>query len=270
MRTALRRETAPRAEAGPRHGPGTYITDRPGPGVPRNPLLVADWDRTLMVHYEIDPAVLRPFVPFPLDLHGGKAYVTLVAFTLRDMRPHRGGRLAAWLMRPLATHGFLNVRTYVRVGALTGIYFITEYLDNVLSLRLGPVTFGLPYRHAHLRYEHAWETGTLRGLATDRATGTGLAYTARMEDGAHFKPAAPGTLTHWLMERYTAFTARKHVRRYFHVWHAPWPAAPVAVTIHDDSLLRAHLPWFVHARYLGANFSPGVFDVGMGRPNRVD
>src|SRR4051812_8374514 len=74
------------------------------------PLLTADWDRTLMVHYEVDPAALRPFVPFPLDLHEGRAYVTLVAFTLRDMKPTRGGRLGAWLFRPIATHGFLNVR----------------------------------------------------------------------------------------------------------------------------------------------------------------
>jgi uncharacterized protein YqjF (DUF2071 family) len=269
MKTTLRRETALPVEARHPRGPGNYITDRPGPGMPRDPLLVADWDRALMLHYEIDPAVLRPFVPFPLDLHEGKAYVTLVAFTMRGMRPHRGGRLAAWLMRPIATHGFLNVRTYVRVGTMTGIYFITEYLDNLLSLALGPATFGLPYRPARIHYEHAWETGTVRGLVGDRATGTTLAYEARIEMAKGFAPARAGTLTAWLMERYTAFTARGAVRRFFHVWHAPWPEMAAAVTIHDDTLLRARLPWFAHARYVGANFSPGVFGVGMGRPHRL-
>jgi uncharacterized protein YqjF (DUF2071 family) len=269
MKTTLRREAA--ARIAPRHpgGPGNYITDRPGPGVPRDPLLVADWDRTLMLHYEIDPAILRPFIPFPLDLRDGRAFVTLVAFTLRDMRPHRGGRLAAWLMRPIATHGFLNVRTYVRVGTMTGIFFITEYLDNLLSLKLGPVTFGLPYRHARIDYEHAWETGRIRGRVGDRTTGTAFTYEALLDTGKHFAPARPGTLTAWLMERYTAFTARGAMRRFFHVWHAPWPEIEATVTLRDDSLLRAHLPWFVHARYVGANFSPGVFGVGMGRPHRL-
>ncbi len=248
---------------------GTYITDRRAPVAPREPLLVADWDRVLMLHYEIDPNVLRPLVPFPLDLRGGKAYVTLVAFTLRGLRPHRGGRLAAWLLRPIATHGFLNIRTYVRVGTMTGIYFITEYLDNRLSLRLGPPTFGLPYRHARIHYEHDGETGTLRGLVGDHATGVALAYEARLGAALRFGPAPAGSLTAWLMERYVAFTARGKKHRFFHVWHAPWPAAPVAVVIHDDSLLRAHLPWFVHARRAGAHFSPGVFDVGMGRPHRL-
>ena len=263
------RETERRVE--PRHpgGIGNYVTDRRVPPWPRKPLLVADWDRTLMLHYEIDPAILRPFVPFPLDLHAGKAYVTLVAFTMRAMRPYHGGRLAAWLMRPIATHGFLNVRTYVRVGTMTGIHFITEYLDNLLSLRLGPVTFGLPYRPARINYAHAWETGALHGLVCDDATGTALAYATRVEPEPRFVPAPAGTLTAWLMERYTAFTAHRGTRRFFHVWHEPWPEKTVTVKIHDDSLLRAHLPWFGHARYIGANFSPGVRAVGMGRPHRL-
>jgi uncharacterized protein YqjF (DUF2071 family) len=172
-------------------------------------------------------------------------------------------------MRPIATHGFLNVRTYVRVGNLTGIHFITEYLNNILSLKLGPPTFGLPYRHARISYEHTWETGTLRGLVADRTTGAALTYEAHLPPETPFIPARAGTLTHWLMERYTAFTARGRIHRFFHVWHEPWPETEVTATIHDDSLLRAHLPWFAHARYIGANFSPGVFDVGMGRPHRV-
>ncbi len=270
MKTFLPHATNRREEVRRPGGPGNYITDRRRPVTPWDPLLVADWDRTLMLHYEIDPAILRPYVPFPLDLRGGKAYVSLVAFTLRDMRPYRGGKLAAWLMRPIATHGFLNVRTYVRVGNMTGIHFITEYMDNILSLKLGPVTFGLPYRHADLRYEHAWETGTARGRIADRNTGAALAYEARLPHEPHFAAARAGTLTHWLMERYTAFTARGPIRRFFHVWHEPWPELPVEVTIHDDHLLREHLPWFAHARYVGANFSPGVFEVGMGRPHRVE
>ena len=56
-------------------------------------------------------------VPFPLDLHEGRAFVSLVAFTMRDLAPRRGGRWTSWLLRPIATHEFLNVRTYVRSHA---------------------------------------------------------------------------------------------------------------------------------------------------------
>jgi uncharacterized protein YqjF (DUF2071 family) len=223
-----------------------------------------------MLHYEVDPEVLRPHVPFPLDLHEGKAYVSLVAFTLRGMRPRRGGRLTRWLMAPIGTHGFLNVRTYVRINGEPGIYFITEYMNNLLSLKLGPLAFGLPYRLARLDYRHDWERRTLRGKVTvpDRKRGA-LAYTGRLETAARFIPADSGTLTEWLMERYAAFTVRRGKRLFFRVWHPPWPKAPAEITVTDDSLLRHDLPWFRHARFVGADFSPGVRDVWMGRPRRM-
>src|SRR5579864_1412005 len=78
------------------------------------PLFLADWDDAVFVHYALEPAALRPHVPFELDLHEGVAYVSLVAFTQRRLRPRVGGRLAAVLSAPLASHEFLNVRTYVR------------------------------------------------------------------------------------------------------------------------------------------------------------
>lgn len=238
-------------------------------GRPAEPLLIADWERTLMLHYEVDPKILRPHVPFPLDLHRGKAYVTLVAFTLRGMRPRWGGRLAAWLMRPIATHDFLNVRTYVRVNGEPGICFLTEFMNNLLSLKLGPLAFALPYRYARINYRHHWEHGHLAGEVTDPHTGATLAYEAPLPDPA-FTPATPDTRTEWLMERYTAFNARGTRGRLFRVWHAPWPMMEVRARVHDDSLLRTTAPWFKHARYVGATFSPGVRDVWMGRPHRVE
>ena len=32
------------------------------------PLLIADWDRALMIHFEVDAAQLQRLVPFDLDL----------------------------------------------------------------------------------------------------------------------------------------------------------------------------------------------------------
>jgi uncharacterized protein YqjF (DUF2071 family) len=233
------------------------------------PLLTADWERTLMIHYEVDPASLRPCVPFPLDLRDGRAYVTLVAFTLRDMKPVRGGKLAAWLFRPIATHGLLNVRTYVRIGNESGIYFLTEYLDNLVSLRLGPPLFGLPYLGAKLDYRHDWEDVAIRGRVSETGSGTALEYAAHVPAAAVFSTSPAGSLTEWLMERYTAFTAHHRYRRLFRVWHTPWTHVPVAVKILDDSLLRDRWPWFASARLVGANFSPGLRNVWMGRPHRL-
>src|SRR3954462_15313763 len=72
--------------------------------VPGEPLFIADWNRVLMIHYEVDPVRLQTEVPFELDLSEGRAFVTLVAFTLRDLRLRFGGWLSSWLTKPIATH----------------------------------------------------------------------------------------------------------------------------------------------------------------------
>ena len=107
------------------------------------PLLLADWVRAVFTHFEVEAAALQKEVPFRLDLREGKAYVSLVAFTMRRMRPRWGGRLGEWCFKPIATHELLNLRTYIRHRGEAGIYFLTEWIPNPLSAFLGPRTFGL-------------------------------------------------------------------------------------------------------------------------------
>src|SRR5258708_15799570 len=78
------------------------------------PLFLAHWERALFFHYEIDAEILQRELPFELDLRNGKAFISLVVFTMRNMRPRIGGKIAAWLFKPIATHAFLNLRTYVK------------------------------------------------------------------------------------------------------------------------------------------------------------
>jgi uncharacterized protein YqjF (DUF2071 family) len=234
------------------------------------PLFVADWERVLMIHFEVDSEALQRDVPFELDLPDGRAFVSLVAFTMRGMRPRAGGRLAAWLLRPIGTHEFLNVRTYVRHGGEAGIYFMAEWLSNRLAVQLGPVAFGLPYRHGKISYLHEWSRDNLRGQVMDTVSGAVLTYHATLKLPVNFVPCEAGSLTERLMERYTAFTCRRSKRRFFRVWHPPWMQCEADVTVGDFSLVRRYWPWFGHARLIGANFSPSVRDVWMGRPFSAD
>ncbi len=71
------------------------------------------------------------------------------------------------------------------------------------------------------------------------------------------------------MERYTAFNCAGGRRRFFRVWHEPWPQVPVQVELVDRSLLTSHWPLFRDAKLTGANHSPGVRDVWMGWPHFV-
>jgi hypothetical protein len=71
------------------------------------------------------------------------------------------------------------------------------------------------------------------------------------------------------MERYTAFNAAHGRRRFFRVWHKPWLQVTAEARLDDWSLLTESWPFFQDAWLVGANYSPGVRGVRMGRPHAV-
>jgi uncharacterized protein len=233
--------------------------------LPGEPMFYARWDRAVFIHYAADAAVLQRDVPFELDLRDGRAFVSIVAFTLARMRPRIGGRFGEWLFKPIATHEFLNVRTYVRHRDEPGIYFLAEWLSNPLSVRLGPRTFGLPYKFGRLIYDHARVRGDICG--TVEAREGRLTYQGDVADSS-LAPSEPGSLTEFMLERYTAFTCHGKRRRLFRVWHEPWQQTPVEIEVTADDLLAGTGEWWKTAERAGANYSLGA-EVWMGRPHRL-
>jgi len=229
------------------------------------PLFLAAWNKAVFIHYEADPCLLQRQIPFTLDLRNGRAFVSIVAFTLSRMRPRFGGRLGEWLFSPIASHEFLNVRTYVRHAGEPGIFFLAEWLSNPLSVRLGPRTFGLPYRFGRLRYTHAHADGEIFGTVT--ATEGQLKYHAAISTPS-FGPSEAGSPAEFLLERYTAFTCQHRRRRLFRVWHEPWKQTPIEIEVAADDLLASTGEWWCSAELVSANYSPGV-NVWMGRPHRI-
>jgi len=228
------------------------------------PMFFGDWLDMVFLHFETDPDLLQEVVPFPLDLREGKTFVSLVAFTMHRFRPARGGRLTAWLTRPIATQRFLNLRTYVQGAHGPGIFFMHEWLDHPLAVRLGPPTFGLPYRRGRLAYQNHPNT----------VTGRVVAETDGTFEGAPSGPettASRGSLDEFLLERYTAYTGSGFRPLAFRVWHEPWRFRRLilASSTMEPFLRNLRQPWTNCLRFSGANVSDGVRDVWMGRPMRA-
>ena len=233
------------------------------------PLFTADWHGALFAHFTIDPQRLQPSIPFELDTWQGRGYVSLVAFTQSNLRPSVGGPLASWLIAPIARHAFLNLRTYVRVGGVRGIYFIAEWIPNRLAVLLGPRTYGLPYRLGRLRYENDPTRRRLRGrVCGSGSDGGAFAYEA--DYPASFAAARGRSLDEFLLERYVAFTRRGGVSRRFLVDHAPWQQQRVDLRRFDCGIMQLAGDWAPHARFIAAHFSPGVSGVTIGAPRALD
>jgi len=231
--------------------------------------MLADWVRTVFMHFEIDPAV-PPQVPFDLDLRDGKAYVSLVAFEMNRFRMRCGERFVRWLFRPVSDHRFLNVRTYVRYRGEPGIHFMTEWLNSRISVLLGGRTYGLPYRVGQLEYRHEHDRRQIDGCVRQPRIPGCVRWHATFPDEPVFEPCGAGSVTEFVTERYSAFTRWRNVYRLFRVWHEPWPMTRIDLTLDDLSLVHNAYPCLRQARFIAARYSPGVFDVWMGRPQCVN
>jgi len=227
--------------------------------------LMADWEDVLFMHFRIPPATLRPHVPYELDLFDGSAWVSLVAFTMRNLRPANTGWLGRMLFRPFSEQRFLNVRTYVRHDGERGIHFIAEWISDWINARLGPLLYGLPYRFGRLRYRR--QGSRFAGRVVDREGELEFEAAIKTEN---CETAPRSGRAEFLLERYAAFNSGGGRKRAFRVWHPAWRQAEAKLNVERDSLLRAAFPWWPAARPVGACWSPGFLDVRMGRPRRVE
>jgi uncharacterized protein YqjF (DUF2071 family) len=234
------------------------------------PLFRADWTRFVFLHYAVPPEELAPYTPLHLDCRDGSAFVSLVFFRFERMRPARflWKRLGREILRPASDSWFLNVRTYVNGPAGPGIQFLVEWMDNPLSLLLGPLLYGLPYRRGRFEAPTMDGDGASRLGVTDAKAGGSLRVVFG-GGGARGRPP-DHSLESFLLEKYTAYTHFKGVSRFFRIDHPRWEVSRPEVKGIEDTMVVKHCPWFAQARHLGAHASPGFRDIAMGCPQRVE
>jgi len=225
--------------------------------------------RAVFIHFEVEPDALQSEIPFALDVWQGRAFVSLVAFTMERLRPRTGGRLGELAFRPIANTRFLNVRTYVRHRGEAGIYFMAEFLSNRWFVPLGRPSFGLPYRCGDLIYRHDRARGVVEGTVKDPRSQCVLSYRAGLSSAASREEISVRPLECFLLERYSAFTCCGDKRRVFRIRHLPWPQIRIEPVVQDEGLLATTGKWIEHSKLVGGHHSPGVRDVWMGSPRRI-
>jgi uncharacterized protein YqjF (DUF2071 family) len=177
------------------------------------------WRSLLFLHWEVDPDTLRPHIPraLELDLYQGRAFVGLVPFTMRKIRP-AGLPALPWLSSFHET----NVRTYVHnAGRDPGVWFFSLDAQSALAVLGGRAFFGLPYFRADLACQTAGATTT---YLLRRKRGPEAALRARwtiLDDRPH--QARADTLGHFLTERYALYGQDRRGLYRVRVHHPPWP-----------------------------------------------
>lgn len=107
-----------------------------------------EWNNVVFLHWQVDLDQLKKFVPedLEIDLFEGKPWVSVVAFTMEKIRPKY---LPAF--PPISNFDEINIRTYVKSGHKTGVYFLSIEGGTKLSCQIAKGISGLPYRYSHIK-----------------------------------------------------------------------------------------------------------------------
>jgi uncharacterized protein YqjF (DUF2071 family) len=187
------------------------------------------WSDVAFAHWRIAPGDLAPFLPGRLepDVFDGDAWLSIVPFHITDLR-----FLGVPVPGPADVRE-LNLRTYVRGGGDTGVWFFTLECVNPVLVRAARITTGLPYRDA--RIASSERDGTI-DFASVRRADRRVTFRAEYAAAGPAIPAAAGTLNAFLHERYAFFSERGSALLQSRVVHPPWAIAPATFTIAENTL----------------------------------
>jgi len=194
------------------------------------------WGKLLFLHWPVTAESLRPLIPKPLvlDTFDGTAWIGITPFTMWDVRPVFLPSLPF-----LSESHELNVRTYVHLDGVPGIWFFSLDANNLIAVWGARLAFHLPYFNARMSLEQ-------RDRAiyfTSRRTHRGAApaeFEAVWTVGERLPPSEPGSLRFFLTERYVLYSARKGAALYrARIFHQPWPLHEARLLSYRSTMLES-------------------------------
>ena len=207
---------------------------RPWPLPPRAWSLTMRWEELLFLHWPMAAAVLRPHLPAGLELEtfDGSAWLGVVPFRMARTR-------LRWLPPVPTTHTFpeINLRTYVRAGGRSGVWFFSLDAASRLAVESARLGFGLPYFAARMACRRDGECVHYHSERTDWR-GPAASFRGDWRPVGSFAPAVRGTLLHFLVERYCMFVSRRGRLMCGEVAHAPWQLAAAEVRLEANDMTR--------------------------------
>lgn len=197
----------------------------------------------MFLHWELPPDFLFTSVPdqLKLDLFNGRAYISLVAFRMQNIRPRY---LPA--VDFLSDFAEINLRTYIDIDGRKGVYFLNIEAAKGLSVFVARMLSGLPYKRSQILCEPG------RYESSNRDKGNRL--------DTVFTPLGDLTikteLDRWLTERYCLYLTEGNRGFRYDIHHLEWPLQ--AVKLNKLELSYAVGGYELSSTPQLAHFSSGV------------
>jgi hypothetical protein len=189
------------------------------------------WLDLLFIHWPVPSDALRSLVPPGLTIQEfeGTSWVGVVPFRMEGvMRRHLPN------IPGISAFPELNVRLYVEAEGKPGVWFLSLDATNPVAIWAARKFFHLPYHRAQmLLSEHEEQYSFSSSRLSDSAT-----FAARYRPQGERWESKPGTLEHWLTERYCLYAQSPSGKLYRNeVHHVPWPLYNAAAEIEVNTML---------------------------------
>jgi uncharacterized protein YqjF (DUF2071 family) len=194
------------------------------------------WHDLLFTHWPVSAEDVRPHIPgrLEIDTFERQAWLAVVPFRMSGVRL-RGTPPVPWLSK----FPELNVRTYVVADGKPGVWFFSLDAANSLAVAVARAWFHLPYFYARMSCEEREGWVRYRSERTHRNASNAVLLGHYRPTGESFL-AKPGTLEHFLTERYCLYTHDPHgrvIRGEIH--HPPWTLQLAEAEFSENTLAKA-------------------------------
>jgi uncharacterized protein YqjF (DUF2071 family) len=200
------------------------------------PIMHQKWGKLLFMHWPIDVKLLRPLMPRALEIDSfdGSAWIGVIPFTMWGIR-------ASFLPPIPGTSAFheLNVRTYVTINGVPGVWFFSLDAANKLAVWGARKFYYLPYFNAQMSLDQTDNTIHYSSTRKD-SRGAPAELKTTWSIGGGLPPSSPGSIEFFLTERYCLYSEhhRKIYRSQIH--HQPWPLQKAELISLNSSMIECH------------------------------
>lgn len=194
-----------------------------------------EWRKLLFLHWAVPPADVQTLLPpgLTVDTFAGQAYVGLVPFTMRNVRP------VGFPAVPGLSHFHeCNVRTYVHRNGQPGVWFWSLDAAQPIAVEIARRVWRLPYFNAQMSLTEQDGEILYHTRRTHHDAPSGECRVRYAPTGTP-APALPGTLTHFLVERYLLYAQGKNGLLRGQVHHTSYPIQSATVSELADTLVAA-------------------------------
>jgi uncharacterized protein YqjF (DUF2071 family) len=193
------------------------------------------WSDLLFAHWRVEAGELRKVLhpALPLDTFDGSAWIGVTPFRVEGFRLRNTPPLPF-------VHAFpeLNVRTYVTIDDRPGIHFFSLDAGSRLAVESARRIYRLPYFHARMTIAGRGDDIDFTSERT-QSDGPPARLAIRYGAAGSVSQPAPGTLEHFLTERYCLYTLDERQRPLRgDIHHPPWRIRPATARVAGNTMAR--------------------------------